>query len=556
MIGICIELKTTCKHCSDPLMLNAFTEDILCSSCNKINTFTAETWQSLLEDAVNKAPKFKVGEGQPSTIFRGEYSYSLTYGRQEPRCGKCKTGIDITKTEEYLKSGSYTCSKCSNRIFIRKPSEMIAKAFPSVKYLTGEDDDLLSVNNGGGKLPASAKPVLFTCPSCAGNLKIDGMERMVTCQFCDSQIYLPDDLWFRLHPPKTVERWYMLVDKANPQKKGKDGKPEIELPEWYYLSDVTIDSEGNLYIASANNEEEGFIVWSVSPDLKTRWVRNGLHYSGEYSRLCMTYDNNLYLIDKNKHSLLKLSSKDGSTITKTDGSQDGDKMNLKGCTAVVSCPDKTILALINNTFARFNEQGERIKLWDVRKFGIFSSGEGGNIPADDDEWSPYVKDIGSSPKRVNGDFTKFTVGWDGYLYMIDRSSSDGEVAKYDMDGTKLWSKYIPLNYKDCKAGVDEAGNVYVVGRTENSNTNLLRLNTKRFIFETLLKDVKEGGVLNEEDTLAVSREGRVYIMRFYNRLKVFSPDMKMVYRSKHSEEYDNELINRKNEAIKNDEEFG
>src|SRR4026209_1769554 len=149
MLGICIELKTTCKYCSTPLMLNAFTEDILCSSCNKTNTFSQETWHGILEDAVKDAPKFKKDEGQTSTIFRGEYNYSLIYGKQDPRCSQCKQGVDMSKAEEYTGKGTVKCAKCSNLIFFRKPSEMVLKSFPSVKYLVGEDNDLLSVNKTG-----------------------------------------------------------------------------------------------------------------------------------------------------------------------------------------------------------------------------------------------------------------------------------------------------------------------------------------------------------------------------------------------------------------------
>ncbi len=540
-------------------MLNAFTEDILCSSCNKTNTFSAETWEGLLDDAVKEAPKFKIGEGQPSTVFRGEYNYNLVYGRQEPRCGKCKEGIDVSKIEEYSAQHSVTCAKCSNNIFVRKPSQLVTKCFVGVKYLVGEDDDQLSVNKSGNA-PASSKPILFTCPSCAGNLKIDGSNRMVDCQFCDSQIYLPDDLWFRLHPPKTVERWYMLLDKTGKAKtKSVPGAPAIEedelMPEWYYLSDVAIDKKGNLYLASADSSDGAFIVWSLTHDLKTRWVRDGLKYNHEKAHLAVTHDGNLFLWDENKHSLLKLSSADGTTIKKLEGDKNRSRLNLKGCTSLVSCPNGSILAIINNTFARFNEHGEKIKLWEAKKFGLFSSGEGPDIPESDGEYAPYLKDIGSSPKRVSGDFTKITVGYDGFLYMIDRSSSDGEVAKYDMDGTKLWSKYIPLNYKDCKAGIDGNGYVYVVGSTDKSNTNLVRLNTNSFEFDTLLKDIKEGGVLNQEDMLAVSAQGKVYIFKFYNRLKAFSPDMKMTFRSKQCEEDDNQLLKRKKDAIENDEEF-
>ena len=33
---------------------------------------------------------------------------------------------------------------------------------------------------------AGNKPVIFNCPSCAGALTVDGSDRMVECEFCDS----------------------------------------------------------------------------------------------------------------------------------------------------------------------------------------------------------------------------------------------------------------------------------------------------------------------------------------------------------------------------------
>jgi len=135
------------------------------------------------------------------------------YGRQEPRCRNCKQDIDVSKIGEYANQENVKCSKCSYDIYVRKVPENIAKELVGVKYLIGEDEDLISVHKTNGNLPDSVKPVLFTCPSCAGNLEIDGSSRMVICKFCSSQIYLPDDLWFRLHPAKTAERWYMMCDE-------------------------------------------------------------------------------------------------------------------------------------------------------------------------------------------------------------------------------------------------------------------------------------------------------------------------------------------------------
>ena len=549
MFGVCIELKTTCKHCSTPLMLNAMAEDILCPSCNKTNHFSMEKWQSLLEDPLNEVHEFKIGEGQPSTIMSGEYNYSMMFGRQDPRCGKCKQNIDLTKIEEFSNQKQTKCTKCSNSIYVRKPTDSITGILPRIKYLIGEDEDLISVRKSVAVLPDSAKPVLFICPSCAGNLEIDGSDRMVTCKFCNSQIYLPDDLWFRLHPSESVQRWYILYDNE---------KIEDKIPEWYNLGDITIDKDGNLYAASSENSDSDFIVWSIGPDLKTRWIKDGLKFNSDTTGITMTHDGNLYLWDKRKHSLLKLSSKNGNILLKIEGkpatSDNKYPFNLKGCSSLVSCADGSILALVNNTIARFSETGERINLWSGKWFGFISSGLGKRIPNDDSEYARYVKEIHSYPKRVDSDFTKLSIGWDGYLYMIDKSSSDGEVAKFDSTGYRIKSYYIPLESKDCKACVNADGYIFIIGRTKDSFSRLIRISPAGHV-ETLLTDVLEGGVLNDEDQLALSPDGTIYAMKFYNRIKVFSPDLKIKYISDQCKEDDEEKVNEKKESIEKDEEF-
>jgi hypothetical protein len=552
MIGICIELKTACKHCSSPLMLNAFTEEFLCRSCNKINSFPLDTWRRLLRDALKTAPALESGEGHPSTVMMGEYSCKLRYGRLEPRCEKCRESIDTSAMEAYGDQKIIKCAKCGHEIFVRKPSELVRGCFPSVRYLVGEDESLMSQSTSGAALPAAVKPVLMTCPSCTGNLEINGTDRMVDCKFCGSQIYLPDDLWFRLHPAKAVERWYVLVteDEAGVAVSG--------MPEWFQFADLTIDEHGNLYGCCNSGT-----VWSVGPDLRTRWVRASLSIKNEGTGLTMTHDGDLYLWNKWNRSLLKLSSEDGSIVREIEGKppskEDPYTFSMEGCGTLVSDRDGAMLALVHNTVVRYNTEGERLKLWEGKKFGLFSSGVGEVVPEGDPGCAPGVYEIGSYPKRVDSDLTRLNMGWDGYLYFLDRRPSDprgyrsfGELAKYSGDGKQLWSKLVPLNYKEGKPWADADGNVYILGKTDNFHTHLVRYSAGTGKFETLLTDVVEGGVLENEEHLAVSRDGRIYLLGYHGRMKVFSPRLEMTYRSKRSEEYDNKALREMKEAIGKD----
>ena len=567
MISICFEIKTKCNFCGNPLPINALVNDAFCSTCNKTNELNNELWLSILDDAIKETPDFDSKQAQTSTVFTGEFTFNYLFGRIDARCEKCKTVVETNLIDGLLSKGIYECKKCRNEISVRSAPKFLSEKFPSAKWVIGEDDNMFASKKKEYKLPASAKPVLFTCPSCAGNLEIDGSDRMVTCEFCDSQIYLPDDLWFRLHPPKIIENWYLCLDETVIQEK---------LPYWYHIADVTMDRFGNLYVASADDGEEDFIVWSFGPDLKTRWTRKGLGYPYDDTGITITSDDNLYLWNKDRHSLLKLSSKDGSTINKLKGKEKSEDIpypfNMMGCDGLMCDKDGTFLVFINNNIVRFNPDGTRASLWkekprvineEVQKKGFIENlisvfkKDDSKIDITREEYSnsPDVKDLGNKPENIYSDSVKINLGWDGYIYMMDRSSSDGELAKYNREGDKIWSVVIPLNYKEGKPCADSEGNVYIVGNDFNSNTHLIKYSQKTNSFETVLTDLVEGGVLEEEDYLAVSPDGTIYLLVYYHRMKIFNPDGTLKYITERSKESDKEVFEELKEAKEKDERF-
>ncbi len=137
--------------------------------------------------------------------------------------------------------------------------------------------------------------------------------------------------------------------------------------------------------------------------------------------------------------------------------------------------------------------------------------------------------------------------------MLDKSSSDGELAKYEQSGTRVWSKYIPLNYKECRPCQDVNGNIYIIGTNENGDTRIIRYNTSVDRFDEIIKDLSEGGYLEEEDTISVMPDGTILAAKFYNRLKVFSPALEMIYRSEQSKE-DDDVFNRRRKDKKDRDE--
>lgn len=546
MINACVEIKATCKKCGQPLPINALVEKVECAFCQAESDFSYQFWSdNILDNVFDDVEDFSEGAGQSSQSFTPQGVFNMTYGRQNPTCRECKTLIDMAKMDDYIKAGKIECTKCQNEILVRVLPNNAHETLRKISYLIGEDSNLISQNSGS--VPNSTRLIVYNCPSCAAALDIDGTDRMIKCKSCGSEIYLPDDLWLRLHPVKTVQRWYLGID----EKISADG-----LTDWKEIVDTTIDKAGNFYMASigstTRSENKDCKLWSLSPERKVRWERKDLKYQQYSAGITVTNDGNLYLWDKQQYNLLKLSSADGSTLEIIKGSaptkDNPFSFTMIGCGSLVCDQDGTIMAIINNEIVRFNQQGKRISLWgdiheEAKGHGFLSGvfhllpGSFNEIPEKDPEPAPGIKELGDHPQRCDSDVIKMNIGWDGNIYFFD--SSEGYIAKYDRRGKLFWTVKHGL-YSYTKAYADVNGNVYVLGinQANDGNVNMLKISPDGKQTDVVMKSLPEKGELNDEDRLAVGYDGMIYAAGDENAMKIFTKDFKKVYTTKQSREDD------------------
>lgn len=218
MPGIAIELRGECSGCGSPLPINAFVPQIGCPACNRIVDIAGDTWGSLLEDAIKEGKNFGPGDGRSMSVMTGGGTFNVLYGKQEARCDACKTDVAMRFVQQHAQQRGYVaCVGCGKWVSARPvPAGLDPKVFRSVLYVVGEDTTQFQTGQGSAESQPAAEPVLFTCPSCGGSLKVDGTARTIACTFCKSNLYLPDDLWRRMHPVKTVQRWYLWYDDQPP----------------------------------------------------------------------------------------------------------------------------------------------------------------------------------------------------------------------------------------------------------------------------------------------------------------------------------------------------
>jgi hypothetical protein len=540
MTGIAIELRTQCGGCGQPLPVNGYAEQVTCGGCHRQTRIDPDTWKSVLEDPVTEVHGMALDEGSRSTVMTGGQTFELLYGHQAPRCGSCKTTFP-PESAQFVDRGWTVCVGCGQKAGLRRAPPPFVEL--GIQLLYGEDPAQLA--GGSGPAPQVAKaasPVVLYCPQCKAPLSVDGSKRMVACQYCSTDVYLPDDLWTRLHPVKQVARWHGSFGSAAEREAHRRRRFE-----WYSLRDAVMAQDRQVFCVGTESSFDEPLLWCMGPDLQTKWFAKLAGFSDNDLRVALDPRGRLLVWQEHKSSVGVFSAADGSPLGKLGGREpEGAKvhhLDLERGKYLTVDVDGTLLALIGERLVRFAEDGTGVATWPPRSgfFGTKTEKLGPLYRAGRslvEVEGPYVENVGHHPTALD-DYTKLHVGWDGSLY-AERSEF---VAKFDRAGKRLWRVKLPVDsIRGDRFGSDGAGNFYALG-TQGGDPRrrvLVRVSPDGERIDVLARDRRDGGVLCDEDTLMVAPDGTIVLMRWWMCIRVLGPDGRLLHASERSKEVERE----------------
>lgn len=203
ILAISIEFK--CPHCSQPVFVNGPVTTMSCPFCTSEIRLTGKFWKGILGEAF----------GGSYSMLGSAYGFNgltVSMEKGKPRCRNCNEKLTIpdgSAGEEKV----IACPACghSNSLHPAPPwmKDITSKNRKPELVICGEDGDYEK------DFYKNVKPVVTSCIECGGSLKIDSdTPRNATCSYCGTLQYLPDPLWFSLHPVKTKKPWYIQWSPA------------------------------------------------------------------------------------------------------------------------------------------------------------------------------------------------------------------------------------------------------------------------------------------------------------------------------------------------------
>jgi hypothetical protein len=194
-----LKVVTKCSFCDSPVIINGPVLKLKCKFCDKELLFSKNLWNEIIYKLDEFIYDSKSGAKNTLTSGSGKFEFKVTYSNDVPKCVKCKTELNV----EGVYGDSIKCEDCGELNSICKSPEWID--YSSAKMIIGGVKEGVDSKTD---LDKSLQPIAMNCPNCSSPLKITQEKtRVTTCEYCESEFYIPEPVWDKLHPKKTVTTW-------------------------------------------------------------------------------------------------------------------------------------------------------------------------------------------------------------------------------------------------------------------------------------------------------------------------------------------------------------
>jgi DNA-directed RNA polymerase subunit RPC12/RpoP len=228
------KLRMDCEECGSAIFLNGPVRQVECKACLSRLKIDAGTWRSLLESDAEEYAELVSGKYFTGSLSSGGRKYVYYVSLEHPRCPDCKEELVLDKIDPAV-DRIVACTACGCRASTFPAPDWLREKLPRARQLfcaAQEDED-----DSAQPPPEALRPVMMSCLHCGGALEITSeTTRIAACQYCDTDHYLPDDLWRRLHPLKKRTPWYLFFGDAEwgqtaPTPAAKDHPRQSARPE-------------------------------------------------------------------------------------------------------------------------------------------------------------------------------------------------------------------------------------------------------------------------------------------------------------------------------------
>lgn len=213
-----LKVRIDCPECGEAVFIDAPHPTVHCASCRvevELRSDGASLWPWVIHNALRsegREGKF-ANDNLLNTGAVVPFVYLASHRGMLPTCSDCNAPMPELQSVAHGTTGDVSCPGCG----AKHPT------WPAAYKDADGDETSFQVfmapplGTQASPPPAAVpvKPVLFGCPNCGSNLPIGSeASRVTTCQYCDTDAYLPAEIWNRLHPVRRRRVFWIRTPDA------------------------------------------------------------------------------------------------------------------------------------------------------------------------------------------------------------------------------------------------------------------------------------------------------------------------------------------------------
>lgn len=210
----CLEVRVTCSSCGGSIPVNGPCIELNCPACFETMPVSTDILGGFLNDLEEEYEGITKGQGRGGTVISGSGTYKYGYWRLPPRCSTCEKPLEL---EELGTGTTISCGGCEAKYHLFPAPAWLRKEVPSaVACVTPgpqpgpEGEQVMEIDESSPRL------IVMSCPQCGGALSVStSSERIMNCGYCSTDVYVPDEVWTRLHPVHKSLEWFVILDGKN-----------------------------------------------------------------------------------------------------------------------------------------------------------------------------------------------------------------------------------------------------------------------------------------------------------------------------------------------------
>lgn len=192
--------------------INAPVRRAHCRGCDASIDVPVDVWGDLLVLFDDEHEHLTLGQVRHHGTSIAGVDARCSFALTSPTCERCHALVPVDIPLDLRHD--VPCGACGTRFHVYPVPEWLQKLSPTAQQIYARDLGEAHGESGmQASIPQGTAPIVMSCPQCGGSLRLGSdVTRTLTCHYCTSDVYLPDDLWQRIHPAKTVKEFFVRFE--------------------------------------------------------------------------------------------------------------------------------------------------------------------------------------------------------------------------------------------------------------------------------------------------------------------------------------------------------